>query len=181
MNIGIHVQKMSNYNLHITDVSPFLLAIGLGPALGNWISGIIIDRVGSTRPIFLSLVGLLIIEPVVAVTTHSVPGALLSLFLWGLCVPLLFTPQQHRLLRLAPEHANVILALNNSTFYLGIAGGAALGGLALRTVAVTQLGWIGAGCVLLALVLFGFSVRRSERKTEARKGMEREEAMGVPE
>jgi DHA1 family inner membrane transport protein len=185
-NLGIYVvyayiALLLQYNLHITDVSPFLLAIGLGPALGNWISGIIIDRVGSTRPIFLSLVGLLIIEPVVAVTTHSVPGALLTLFLWGLCVPLLFTPQQHRLLRLAPEHANVILALNNSTFYLGIAGGAALGGLALRTVAVTQLGWIGAGCVLLALVLFGFSVRRSERKTEARKGMEREEAMGVPE
>ena len=176
-NLGIYVvyayiAPLLQYNLHVTDVSPFLLAIGLGPALGNWISGIIIDRVGSTRPIFLSLVGLVIIEPVVAMTTHSVPGALLTLFLWGLCVPLLFTPQQHRLLRLAPEHANVILALNNSTFYLGIAGGAALGGLALRTIAVTQLGWIGAGCVLLALILFGFSVLMSGHRARMRAHME---------
>ena len=33
--------------------------------------------------------------------------------------------QQHRVLTLAPEHANVILALNNSVFYLGIASGSA--------------------------------------------------------
>jgi predicted MFS family arabinose efflux permease len=85
------------------------------------------------------------------------------------------------LLRLAPEHANVILALNNSTFYLGIAGGAALGGLALRTVAVTQLGWMGAVCVLLALVLFALSVRLSERRTRAREAVEMEEVVVVKE
>ncbi|GHO83140.1 hypothetical protein KSZ_11460 [Dictyobacter formicarum] len=40
---------------------------------------------------------------------------------------LLFIPQQQRLLNVVPEHANVILALNNSALYLGIAGGAAMG------------------------------------------------------
>lgn len=164
-----YIAPLLQSNLHVSDVSLFMLAIGLGPAMGNWMSGMVIDRIGSTRPIFVALLGLLIIEPVLVVTTHSVPGALLSLFLWGLCIPLLFTPQQHRLLRLAPEHANVILALNNSTFYLGVAGGAALGGLALRAVPVTQLGWIGAACALLALLLFFLSVQRSERKAEAQE------------
>lgn len=65
----------------------------------------------------------------------------------------------------------MILALNNSTFYLGIAGGAALGGLALRTVAVTQLGWIGAFCALLALALFTLSVRLSGRRAQAREAV----------
>jgi predicted MFS family arabinose efflux permease len=185
-NLGINVvytyiAPLLQHNLHTADVSLFLLAIGLGPAVGNWFSGVLIDRVGSTRPIFVSLVGLLIIEPVLAVATRSVPGALFTLFLWGLCIPLLFTPQQHRLLRLAPEHANVILAVNNSTFYLGVAGGAALGGLALRAVSVTQLGWMGAGCVVLALVLFAFSVRLSERKTKVCEGMEKEEVVVSPE
>jgi DHA1 family inner membrane transport protein len=179
-NLGIYIvytyiAPLLQQNLHVTDVSPFLLVYGLGPAIGNWMIGIIVDRVGSTRPIYICLAALLIIEPLLALTTRSVPGALISLFIWGAFTPLLFTPQQHRLLRLAPEHANVILALNNSTFYLGIAGGAALGGLALHAVAVTQLGWIGAACALLALVLFALSVRLSERKTPMSETVEMEE------
>jgi DHA1 family inner membrane transport protein len=185
-NLGVYViytyiAPLLQQNLHITDVSFLLVVFGLGPVLGNWISGIIIDRVGSTRPIFVSLIVLVLIEPLVALETRSVLAALLILFLWGFCVPMLFTPQQHRLLRLAPEHANVILALNNSTFYLGIAGGAALGGVALRTVAVTQLGWMGAACVLLALILFSFSMRLSARKTKVSEDMQMEEVLVAPE
>ena len=182
--IYTYIAPLLQQNLRISDVSLYLIAIGLGPALGNWTAGLIVDRIGSTRPIFFSLVGLIIIEPLLALTTHSVAGALITLFLWGLCVPLLFTPQQHRLLQLSPEHANVILALNNSTFYLGIAGGAALGGLALRTVAVAQLGWMGGVGSLLALVLFLLSVRLSRRKTKAGERCEereRREVMMVPE
>jgi predicted MFS family arabinose efflux permease len=189
-NLGVYVvytyiALLLRHNLNITDVSLFLLVYGLGPMLGNWICGIVIDRVGSTRPIIVFLVALLIVEPLLMLTTSSVPGALVTLFIWGLCVPMLFTPQQHRLLQLAPEHANVILALNNSTFYLGIAGGAALGGLALRAVAITQLGWLGAACILLSLVLFALSVRLSKRTSAQampmQESMQREEVMIVPE
>ena len=94
---------------------------------------------------------------------------------------MLFTPQQHRLLHLAPEHANVILALNNSTYYLGIAGEVALGGVALHTVAVTQLGWMGTGCALLALVMFLFSIRLSKRKAEVSGNQEKEKLVVAPE
>ena len=186
-NLGFYVvytyiALLLQQNLHITDVSFYLVALGLGPALGNWTAGLVVDRLGSTRPILFALISLVIIEPLLALATHSVLGALVTLFLWGLCVPLLFTPQQHRLLQLAPQHANVILALNNSTFYLGIAGGAALGGLALRAVAVTQLGWIGGAGILLAIVLFLLSVRLSRRKTPvSEKDMELQEVMLVPE
>jgi MFS transporter, DHA1 family, inner membrane transport protein len=189
-NLGVfvvytYIALLLRHNLNITDVSLFLLAYGLGPMLGNWICGIVIDRVGSTRPIFFFLVALVIVEPLLMLATHTVVGAFVSLFVWGLCVPMLFTPQQHRLLQLAPEHANVILALNNSTFYLGIAGGAALGGLALRVVAITQLGWLGAACILLALALFAVSVRLSGRPGEQampmEESMQREEVLVVPE
>ncbi|GHO51070.1 MFS transporter [Ktedonospora formicarum] len=176
-NLGIYVvytyiAPLLQQNLHTSDVSPYLLAFGLGPALGSLIIGVVIDRIGSTRPIAIALVGLLIIEPLIALTTHSIMGALVILFLWGSCAPMLFTPQQHRLLHLTPEHANVILALNNSTFYLGIAGGAALGGFALQMVSVTQLGWIGVVFVLLALVLFAVSIRLSKRKVELSENQE---------
>jgi predicted MFS family arabinose efflux permease len=179
--IYTYIAPLLQQNLHILDVSPFLLVNGLGPMIGNWLAGSIVDRIGSTRPIFVSLVALIIIEPLLAFMTHSIVGAVLILFLWGLCVPLLFTPQQHRLLFLAPEHANVILAVNNSTFYLGIAGGAALGGLALRSISIAQLGWLGAIGILLALVLFTLSVRWSRRKTEVSEVVEMKEVVVVPE
>lgn len=185
-NLGIYliytyIAPLLQQNLHITDVSLFLVAFGFGPMLGTWFIGTLVDRVGSVRPMLVSLMALIVIEPLIALLTHSVPVALAILFLWGLCGPLLFTPQQHRLLRLAPEHANVIMALNNSTFYLGIAGGAALGGAALRMVAITQLGWIGAICCLLALALFVLSVRLSRRKTKADEQIERPDVIIVPE
>jgi predicted MFS family arabinose efflux permease len=185
-NLGFYVlytyiAPLLQQNLHTSDVSLFLLANGLGPMLGNWVAGAVIDRVGSTRPIFVSLVALMIVEPLVALITHSMLAALLMLFLWGLCVPMLFTPQQHRLLYLAPEHANVILALNNSTFYLGIAGGAVMGGLALHTVAITQLGWMGTAFILLALLLFALSTRLSKRKTQVDESVAEEKVMVAPE
>jgi DHA1 family putative efflux transporter-like MFS transporter len=61
------------------------------------------------------------------------------------------------LLGLASEHANVTLALNNSVLYLGMAVGAALGGVVLRFAPVTQLGWLGACGVLLSLLLLVLS------------------------
>ncbi|HET8913126.1 MAG TPA: hypothetical protein VFN23_16750, partial [Ktedonobacteraceae bacterium] len=41
---------------------------------------------------------------------------------------------------------------NNSALYLGIAGGAAIGGLALLFLPLTQLAWAGAASILIALL-----------------------------
>ena len=81
------------------------------------------------------------------------------LLLWGMSFALLFIPQQQRLLNIAPEHATVLLALNNSALYLGIAGGAAVGALVLNWLAVTQLAWVytcsRGGYVLLHFFIAG--------------------------
>ncbi len=171
-NLGIYtvytyVALLLQHTLHIADISGLLVAFGLGALSGTLLGGRIADRFGENRPLVIFLVALIVVEAVLSLATASLIGALSALFVWGLLGSIIFIPQQHRLLRLAPEHANVILALNNSTFYLGVASGAAIGGLALHSIAVTQLGWIGAACALLALALFAVSLRLSERKTPA--------------
>ncbi|QBD75300.1 MFS transporter [Ktedonosporobacter rubrisoli] len=88
-NLGIYivytyVALLLQHNLNITDVSLFLLIFGLGPMLGNWICGVVIDRIGSTRPIFFFLVAVLVLEPLLMLTTHSMIGAFVTLFVWGL-------------------------------------------------------------------------------------------------
>ncbi|MBO0796821.1 MAG: MFS transporter, partial [Ktedonobacteraceae bacterium] len=146
-NLGVYIvytyiAPLLQQNLHITEVSGLLIVFGLGAVLGNWSSALVADRFGADRPLIIGLVLLVIAQAVLPLATISLIGAIPSILIWGTILPNLFTPQQHRLLGLAPEHANVILALNNSMLYLGIAGGAALGGVALHYVAVTWLGQI---------------------------------------
>ncbi len=160
-NVYTYISPLLQHNLPLVDISGLLVAFGLGIVVGNWSGGVIADRVGPLRPMVIGLVLFLIIQIIMPLTTVTWLGALITLFVYSLVAALAFIPQQHRLLSLAPEHANVMLALNNSTLFLGIAGGAALGGLALRFVAVTQLGWISVGPVLLAMLFLAISIRMS--------------------
>ncbi len=72
---------------------------------------------------------------------------------------MLFPVQQSRLLTMAPEHANVLLALNNSALYIGIAAGSSIGGLVIGSGLITALGPAGASFEALALGLLLLSLR----------------------
>jgi DHA1 family inner membrane transport protein len=160
-NLGIYViytylAPLLHQMLSLTDISALLLAFGIGVVIGNMSGGLIADKLGTERPLWISLVLLALTFALLPIAFTSIPGAVGALFAWGILGSVVFIPQQYRLLSLAPEHANVILALNNSTLYLGIAGGAALGGVALQVAPVHLLPWIGAilvGVALLALLL----------------------------
>jgi predicted MFS family arabinose efflux permease len=113
------------------------------------------------------LVTLIVIQLVLPLVTTTISSGAIMLLLWGMSFALLFIPQQQRLLNLAPERANVLLALNNSALYLGIAGGAAVGGLALRWLAVTQLASLGVMSMLIALLIVAITLRRSREQRPA--------------
>lgn len=163
-NLGIYVvytylAPLLHHSLMLNDVSGFLLAFGIGLVSGNWLAGVIADRFGTTYPLILSLIALTIIYVTFSFTDVNPVSALIVLFIWGALGSLAFLAQQRRLLDLAAEHANVILALNNSSLYLGIAGGAALGGVVLQFAPINALGEIGAAFVILALLTLLVSIR----------------------
>jgi predicted MFS family arabinose efflux permease len=163
-DLGIYIvytylAPLLQQNLHLSDISGVLMVFGVGTVLGNWLGGLITDRLGSSRPLVTGFVALTIILFGIPFATRSLLFGLPLLFIWGVCCPSLFIAQQGRMLNLAPKHANVILALNNSMLYLGIAGGAALGGIVLHTQSVMLLGPLGAACSLLALLALLISMR----------------------
>ncbi len=151
--------------LHLNDISGLLLAFGIGVVLGNASGGYIADRFGPLRPMIVSLVILTVLLATISIAASSLGIGLLALFIFGITSSLPFIPQQHRLMGLAPEHANVVLALNNSTLYLGIAGGAAVGGIVLQSASPAALGWVAAICSLLALGVLALSIRTQTRTT----------------
>ena len=162
-NVGVYVMYtyialLLQQKIHVSDVSVLLAFFGLGIVLANWMGGLLADRFGPHRLVVVFLVTLIVIQLVLPlVTTTSSSGAIM-LLLWGMSFALLFIPQQQRLLNIAPAHANVILALNNSALYLGIAGGAAVGGLVLRWLAVTQLASSGVLSMLIALLIVAITL-----------------------
>ena len=137
--------------------------------VGSWISGGVADRFGTTRALVVSLLVLTIILAIFSWATTGLLTGLPALFLWAGAGSSIFTPQQHRLLSLAPTHVIVILALNNAALYLGTAGGAILGGVVLHMLPVTQLGWVGASSSLLALLLLLLSLRLSANIAHAQE------------
>ncbi len=162
-----YIAPLLQSNLHINDISLLLLVLGLGTVAATQIAGRLTDRFGSARLLVLFLTVQLIIEVSIAYTTASWTGAALALFIWGASGPSFFIAQQHRLLSIAPEHANVITALNSSMNYLGIACGAVVGGVVLSYVPVTQLGVIGAGCGLVGMLLLSVSLSIDSRRKRA--------------
>jgi predicted MFS family arabinose efflux permease len=61
--------------------------------------------------------------------------------------------QQYRLIQSAPDQQNGILALNASAIYVGQGLGAILGSLVITHASSASLGWAGATCAALALIL----------------------------
>ena len=62
------------------------------------------------------------------------------MFVWGVVGWGFVPPQQHRLIRLVPQAAPIVLSLNASAMYLGIGAGAVLGGLVPTRLGVELAG-----------------------------------------
>src|SRR5258706_12031705 len=93
-------------------------------------------------------------------------GASLELcVLWGICGNVLLPPQQHRVLALSPTLPSIILALNSSAIYLGIASGSAIGSLVLAHGSTNDLALTSAILTTIALALYISSVFVSTRQT----------------
>ncbi|MFE0153667.1 hypothetical protein ACFWY5_41485 [Nonomuraea sp. NPDC059007] len=77
--------------------------------------------------------------------------------------------QQHRLVTFAPASAPMLLGLNSSAIYFGVAIGGGLGGLAQEWMQVTLLGVPAAVLVLLATTITVVEGRVASPKAAANR------------
>jgi predicted MFS family arabinose efflux permease len=73
---------------------------------------------------------------------------------WGVTVGIIVVPQQHRLIALSPAAAPVLLGLNSSALYIGVALGGGFGGPAQEWsgLAPAELGLVAATVTALTLL-----------------------------
>lgn len=136
-----------------------LMTFGVGGILGNIFAMRMVDRVGPEVLILMSLVctGLVFVGvqvlPAVPVVSFILLGG------WAASSMILFAPQQSRLIGMRPEMANLLLALNGSAVYGGMAVGAAVGGYVYATAGPFWLAPTSAFFVLCAFCAFLASKR----------------------
>lgn len=144
--------------LDAEGVSAVLFLFGIGAAAGNLIGGHAADRFGALRTVRIGLSGMIALFVATALaagsTSPMAPTAIIALVsLWGVLGWNTYSAQMTHLVRLAPQLGSVTLSLNSSAFYVGVAGGSALGAFALSTGSIADLAWIAAAGQLLALAI----------------------------
>jgi DHA1 family inner membrane transport protein len=146
-----------------------LLVWGVGNVAGNALGGALSDRYAPKRVV---LAGLVAAALALAVSPLAVGGFLTAVIwavVWGVFVSMPVVPQQHRLVAHAPGATPVLLGLNNSAIYAGVATGGALGGALQQAMPVALLGLAGAAISAAGalLTLATAAPRRRRASTEA--------------
>lgn len=143
-----------------------LLFWGVGGVLGNLLSGRLVDRFGSRIIINSTLLTGAANFCLLPWSATTFAGSALALFTWGVVGWAPIVPQQHRLVKIAPSSAPLLLALNNTATYAGVACSALLGGLALLVIDHHDLSFAGAASIILA-ILFAEAAHASASAVEA--------------
>jgi predicted MFS family arabinose efflux permease len=139
-----------------------LWVAGVAGVLGNIAAGHLTDRTGARPVVLVGLVGFVVVQAILLLPISmalAVGWAIGGGITW-----LVVVGQQHRMVSLAPQSAQVVLGLNGSALYLGISLGSAIGGIALG---VGGAGTVVATAVGLAALAALFTVATFRRPTPA--------------
>lgn len=142
---------------------PALLVFGAGAVAGNLLAGRLADRFGPDRTIALVAPGLVVAVLAVPLVAVAMPPALLGVGAWAMLHWMVNVPQQLRLVAAAPDTAPVVLGLHQSTIYLGISTGGAVGSLGYGLAGRGGIGYAAFTTGLVALAALWWSFRTPHR------------------
>ncbi len=149
-----------------SHLSVVLFMWGVAAVVGLFIGGAVSDAVGARAVMIpaLLLLALAFASLSMSATFLSPAEARVPVFIaiivWGVTAWGFFPVQQSHLIGVAGvKVASIVLSLNASFMYFGFSLGAALGSFTLIRSSVVGLGWVGALCEILALVLVLATVR----------------------
>ena len=151
-------------------VSPMLLVLGGGLAVGNLLGGRLADR-APMRALLATLAALAVVFAAMHWMVEAPWSAVLFVALLGIAAFATVAPMQlHVLEKASGAGQNLASSLNIAAFNLGNALGAWVGGLTVESgLGLQSLGWVAAVITLagLAVALWSRAADRSEVRTPA--------------
>ncbi|MEV4435567.1 MFS transporter [Streptomyces sp. NPDC049585] len=143
-------------------LSLVLLAGGAASVAGTWLGGRAVDRLGADRVLLLGGAVAAAAFTALPWLGRTMPGAMayaavVSMAGWAIGVAL-----PHRLVSVDPANAPLLISLNSSALYTGIAAGGATGSAAIALLGERWFPLTGTALVVAATVLAG-AVRDGRR------------------
>jgi len=133
-------------------LSGTIALFGVAGATGTLVGGWANDRFGARAALAASLTTMLFSMLLLPLARGHWPTTMALFMTWGLAGFSMMAPQQSRLAGAAPAHAPMLLSLNSSMLYFGMALGAAVGGVMSRQIGFHNLPWAGVPFVLAGLL-----------------------------
>lgn len=142
-----------------------LILLGVAGSIMNLAGGRLIDSVGTRKVLNTMLLVLVAVAATLPFTSVALPSAIAAIVLFGACCWGQLVPQQHRLVGIMPQAATVVLGLNTSATYIGVASAGLVGAAAIATVGSGNIGWISFGLYVAALILSEIAHRAITRQS----------------
>lgn len=167
LGLAITFFWLGGYSITYTYLSPYLLEVsglsekylsgallifGIASMIGSKIGGFSTDRWGVNRTLFGGLGLHILMLILLSFVTNTFIGVMAVLLLWSFSAWTSGPTQQYHLTSIEPEASGVMLGLNQSVMQLAMAAGAGIGGVAIETISLSSITWIGATGVAIAIV-----------------------------
>lgn len=167
LGLSITFFWLGGYSIAYTYLSPYLLEVsglgdkylsgallifGIASMIGSKIGGFSTDRWGVHRTLSGGLALHIVMLILLSVVTHTLLGVMIVLLLWSFSAWSSGPTQQYHLTTIEPEASGVMLGLNQSMMQLAMAVGAGVGGIAIETISLTSITWIGAAGIAIAIL-----------------------------
>jgi DHA1 family inner membrane transport protein len=130
-----------------------LMLFGCAGVAGTLLGGWATDRFGALPSLRVLLALFTVTLACVPLTEGRYAPMLAAFMVWGVCGFGLMAPQQMRLVAVDLPRSPLLLSLNSSMMYFGMALGAAVGGALLPLVGFARLAWVGAPLALAGFAL----------------------------
>ncbi|MEI7786358.1 MAG: MFS transporter [Betaproteobacteria bacterium] len=148
--IGPVLQEIGELNAN--ELTMVLALFGCGGVVGTLMGGWAADRLGVLPTLALQLSIVTLMLALLPLTRGHPVLLTLAMVIWSINSFGSMTPQQSRLISLAPAQAPMLMSLNSSMLYVGAALGAAAGGSLIGVVGMTRLPWVAVPFLGLALL-----------------------------
>jgi len=150
------------------EVAYFLLLFGAAAFVGNLGGGYVADRIPARKSLPVIFVVMMVCFAAMALAGHAPRPAAFAMLgggilAWGVFGWSSLPIQQTRLAAAAPNLVPVVLSLNASAIYIGVAIGSTLGGLVIERASVREVSWIGLAACAAGLLLLALTTQRAQR------------------
>ncbi|MDH2435239.1 MFS transporter [Pokkaliibacter sp. MBI-7] len=128
----ISILLVRHFQLPEHSLAAALMAFGVGGVMGNALSGALAERFSPDQLLWTALIGMMVTFSLF-ILAPAMPWAGITLTgIWAVFGLMFQTPQQRRLISLAPNLRGLLLAMNASAIYFGMSLGSTLGSFAFH-------------------------------------------------